>query len=620
MGAGKFLIQEAVNRKFAVQTIDFLKGLYGESFLLALKRDLIEEDFLGLAEWEIEIFKPLEIWKGQYLDHQHMQLFHEFQKQLVLVLKQKKNHRLSGLLLIGNELAISKNLVRKKKILSKLSLQTMSSLKSKHFSALLPVRTESGVERILFVDDVKGDSLESLIRVLDSIGFLNVLYANSAFSNNEKMMIGDVISPGKVSYQSQILENLSFSKNPHLKKNLSVEQSYVPFNFSSHKGDLISPDAFHFTKVCQDLSLKCDSLFVVSHEHQVQELKKVLANRKILSKLVDPILSSFRVQDILLDADESEFGFSSLEEKVDHYNLRHGISNERSILFRYALNSFLGRYLPDREAREEYMRSPKLVPASIHLGKLNPFKFYLDQPFEDQDVIAHLLQIEKALEEMRVYLSLMGEKSYKIFVHGEFLQAMFTPLSPLHLSVTGISQKSLYELISSPFGTQNHVRRFLVKVLPEGTDYGPQLEISRNLGKGQLEQIYLGILEKAGIRLKQTGLFEFFVDKSSDPEIHLKSKVNRYLQGCDAFMSLGRADFLREKSQVFSVAPWSNERVEELIENLRKGVTQLTSEGLEVKEQVRRSSLSNVEAEKFMNQLNRKISSMDQFVRIFVNY
>ena len=34
LGAGKFLIQEAVNRKFAVQTIDFLKGLYGESFCL----------------------------------------------------------------------------------------------------------------------------------------------------------------------------------------------------------------------------------------------------------------------------------------------------------------------------------------------------------------------------------------------------------------------------------------------------------------------------------------------------------------------------------------------------------------------------------------------------------
>ena len=113
---------------------------------------------------------------------------------------------------------------------------------------------------------------------------------------------------------------------------------------------------------------------------------------------------------------------------MDHYNLRHGISNERSILFRYALNSFLGRYLPDREAREEYMRSPKLVPASIHLGKFNPFKFYLDQPFEDQDVIAHFATDRKALEEMRIYLGLMGEKSYKIFIHGEFLQAMFTYL------------------------------------------------------------------------------------------------------------------------------------------------------------------------------------------------
>ena len=50
---------------------------------------------------------------------------------------------------------------------------------------------------------------------------------------------------------------------------------------------------------------------------------------------------------------------------------------------------------------------------------------------------------------------------------------------------------------------------------------------------------------------------------------------------------LRKSRFFERKKSGFSVAPWSNERVEELIENLRKGVTQLTSEGLEVKEQLR---------------------------------
>ena len=620
LGAGKFLLQEAINRKFAVQTIDLLKGLYGDKFLLPLKRDLIEEDFLGLTEWDIEIFKPLEVWAGQFLDHQNMILFQKFQKQLVLVLKQNKKHRLSQLLLVGNELTVSKNLVIKKKVLSKLLLNNTPDINSPYFSALLPVRTEVGVERILFVDDVDGDSIDSLIRVLESIGFSDFLYSNSAFSRNENMELGNVVSPGKVSLKSQVLENTSLSNSSFFRENLSLEQSYLPFNFSSHKGDLINPDAFHFLKVCQGQDLKHGLLLVTSNESQVQELKKVLINREILGKLVDPIFSYFRIKDILLEADESEFGFASLKEKVEHYNLRHGISNERSILFRYALDSFLDRYLPDEESRETYMRSPNLVPANIHLNTLNPLNYYLDKPFEDQDVIAHLLQVEKALEEMKVFLGLLGENSYKIYVHGDFLEAMFTPLSPLHITVTGISQKSLYELLSSPFGNQDHIRRFLVRVLPSGTDYGPQLEISQNLKKGGLEQTYMEILEKSGIRRTEEGLFEFFLDKSSDSNSQLKSKVNRYLRGCDAFMSLGRADFLREKSQIFSVAPWSNERVEELTVNLREGVSKLTSEGLAIKESLRKSSLSDSEAQGYMNQLNRKISLMDSFVQIFVNY
>ena len=109
-------------------------------------------------------------------------------------------------------------------------------------------------------------------------------------------------------------------------------------------------------------------------------------------------------------------------------------------------------------------------------------------------------------------------------------------------------------------------------------------------------------------------------NKVQGPYGHLKSKVNRYLQGCDTFMSLGRADFLREKSQIFSVAPWSNERVDELSFNLKEGVAKLTSEGLSIKENLRNSNLSELETQNYMNQINHKISSMDRFVQTFLNY
>ena len=118
---------------------------------------------------------------GSVLDHENMILFQKFQKQLVLVLKQNKKHRLSQLLLVGNELTVSKNLVIKKKVLSKLLLNNTPDINSPYFSALLPVRTEVGVERILFVDDVDGDSIDSLIRVLESIGFSDFLYSNQHF-------------------------------------------------------------------------------------------------------------------------------------------------------------------------------------------------------------------------------------------------------------------------------------------------------------------------------------------------------------------------------------------------------------------------------------------------------
>ena len=620
LGSGKFLLQEALNRKFAADSIDVLKGLYGDQFLLPLKRDLIEEDFLGLTDWDLEVYKPLENWQGQFLDYEHIVLFQEFQKQLVLILKQNKRHRLSQLLLVGNELAVSKNPIIKKKVLNKLLLNKHHVLNPQYFSALLPVRTELGVERLLFVDDVKGDALGSLVRVLQSIGFSDFLYAGAAFSGDKKLKIGEVVSPGKVTLQSRTLKNKLLSNPSLLRKELSLEQSYLPFNYPSQKGDLINQEAFHFTNVCQDMDVAHGLLLVTSNESQVQELKKLIINREVLSKLVDPIFNYFGIKDILLEADNSEFGFGSLKEKLEHFNFRHGISNDRSILFQYALDAFLDRYLPNEEARQAYMRSPSLVPSNVHLSTLNPLNYYLDKPFEDQDVIAHLIQVEKALEEMTVFLSLLGEDSYKILVHGDFLQAMFTPLSPLHLSVTGITQKSLYELMNSPFGKQDHPRRFLIKVVPEGTDYGSDLEITHPLEKGQIEEIYLKILEKSGIRRSDSGLFVFSSDKNSDSEMRLKTKVNRYLQGCDAFMSLGRSDFLREKSQVFSVAPWSNERVQELTRNLREGVAKLTSEGLKIKENLRKSSLSNVQSERYMNQLNRKISSMDKFVQIFVNY
>lgn len=616
LGSGSVFIKAILSRKFAVRSIDFLKGLYGDQFLLPLKRDLIEEGFLGVMDWKVEDFKSLEDSKEQFLNAQDMDLFKKFQQQLVLILRQKKEHRLTQLLLVGNELAISKDAQLKSEILNKLRFEMPQGSGLDVFASLVPVLTANGKERLLFLDGVHGDSIHSLLNVLQNLGFNDYLYADAAVTVKNTIEVGELVIP-------ETMKRDSLGNKVHLnlkKKKLMLGHSYVPVLTSSVTEDLVSPDVYHFVDTATKKGLSNALMLVGGYEQNADELKKILINREILSKLVDPILKYYGVKDILLESSDNDFGFSSLEEKLSYFNFRNGISNERSILFRYALKNFLQRHLSTSEEREEYMRSHSLMPSAEHLGSLNPMNYYLDKPFEDQDVVAHLIQVEKALEELVVFLRLSGEDSYDINLHGEFLQAMFTPLSPLQISVSGISQRSLYELMRSPFGSNEHPRRFLIKLVPVGSDYGPKLTLTQPIKKAQIEKLYIEILREHGIRRNEKGLFVWTEGEINLEHDYLRAKVNRYLQGCDAFLSLARVDFMREKSQVFSVAPWSQTRVDELTKNLREGIAKLTAEGLKIKSMLRESALLRSDSEQYMEDLNRKISAMDQFVQVFVEY
>lgn len=620
VGAGSALVKEISSRKFAAMSIDLLKGLYGDKFLQALKRELIEEGFLGVMDWNVESFTPLETWQAQFLNQATMNLFKTFQQQLTLILKQRKDHRLTELLLIGNELAISKDHLVKSEILESLQFSGVRNFGLDIYSAFVPVKTRKGNERLFFTDGVHGDSVESLIQVLKNLGFTDFIYADGAVVTSNRVDVGEVVSPRTIFKEGEkisvdLAPNKSFDQ-----KNLVLEHSYIPTASTGTDRDLISRDVYHFINALKGSQINHALLLVGSYEKRADELAKILENRKVISNLVDPILNYYGVEDILLNAKHTDFGFSSLDEKVAYFNLRNGISNERSVLFKYALRNFLQHHLSDKADYDAYMRSYSLIPSNDHIVTLNPFNYFLDQPFEDQDVIAHIIQVEKALEELVAFLKLMGETSYDINIQGDFLKAMFTPLSPLHIAVNGISQKSFFELMKSPFGDNESSRKFLIRVVPVGVDYGPKLVIKQPLVKGQIEQLYRDILREHGIQTTDKGLFQSPKTKKLEKFEQLRHKVNRYLQGCDTFLSIARVDFIREKSQVFSIAPWSQERVDHLVKNLREGVARLTAEGLQIKAELRKLSVQNPQTERYMNELNEKISAMDMFVQDFIGY
>ena len=88
-----------------------------------------------------------------------MNLFKTFQQQLVLILKQKRDHRLTSLLLIGNELAVSKDHLIKSEILNSLQFSGMGNFGLDIDSAFLPVKTRKGNERLFLIDGVHAHHL-----------------------------------------------------------------------------------------------------------------------------------------------------------------------------------------------------------------------------------------------------------------------------------------------------------------------------------------------------------------------------------------------------------------------------------------------------------------------------
>lgn len=625
-GEGEAIFRGLLSRKFSAMSLSLLQGLFGKEFLLPLKRSLIEEGYLGLQDWNIQRFLSLENNDSNLLATESFLLFSELQRELVLALAQSPQKPLSKILLSGNELAIHKELLLRRDLSRKLELRSNLSWEEPLFAALLPIKNSSGTKRMLFTGKVYGQSLRSLYKVLSHVGIQDFFHAGTVYSLSENLNPGDLFVPVTLKGATKLKVDaapLSREKVQKLsiKHGLSGSYSLVPGSLSS----LNSPQDFqddHFYPAVDFLSQfsgRWQVLGLCLEDPSGSPLLSWRKNRVHFQALVEAIRLIYDIEDIQFEMKEEHLTFPSMQEKIAHLDHQFNLDPSNSVLFHFALEDYFSRWLENAQEKEAYLKTGSFEVPTALSG--DPFTYFLTRPFQDQDVLAHILQIEKALFELKTYLQLMQEEEVNIQIHGEFLNATFTPLTPLMFSLEGISQKGFAELLSSPFGGSAGSRKFLLRLIPTGkrptSEHDFQLQ---SLEEGFLVKQYLEILLDVGISpSKENGFKRSSVGQGSTTDT-LNERAQRWVIGCEAYLQLARSDFLREKSQVFSQAPWSQERVSRLTDDLRTGVVRLAAEGLEIKEAISSVVLDQNEKEELYALIMGKISDLEEFVRVFEAY
>jgi len=624
LGRGEEFFTRVLQRKFAAMTLSLMREMFGVDLLSGLRRALVEEGFFGVGDWDLSSYASLTQSKAPILSGASFLSFLQFQRELVLILGQKPHSPLAKVLLVGNELAIHKELKLKADLTESLLLGSDQSSSSGIFSALLPVKTAKGLSRILCVDKVRGKALASLVQVIHPLGLQTLIYAGEARSLRTDLKPGTLIFPDSLkSLDGETISGL-------LKLNMILPQSQDtaghqgvsgahPLLVGSSKADFADEGAFSFAKSVMKLQpVSWGLVSLCLSDSSTSPLKMGRSRSEHYQALVDFLLEALGIEDVVLEVKQGDFGFSSLEDKITRYKELYGLDPQKTILFDYALGHYLDQNLKSGLERLKFLKTQDLNFAGKR--SLEPFAYFLDKPYMDTDVIAHLSQIGKALRELEVYLELLSESEIRITFYGDWQKGVLTPLSPLLFSLKGLTQSAYQELLSSPFGSGDHARRFLLRLIPDGS----RLDASEDLAfpfseDKKLTREYLKRLKTLGLDFaSQNGIFQ-----RSKPEIktsEIEGAISRWALGCDVFLRLARMDFLSQKSQVFSLAPWSQKRVEQLSASLRTGIAELTREGLELKEKLMSSSVSVGARQSYSLFLLRRISHLEDFVQVFDSY
>lgn len=624
-GEGQLVYEGLLARKFASMSINLLQGLYGPEFLNPLKRSLIEEGFLGIQDWNVNIYKALESNSNALLDASTYNIFLEFQKALVLALSQSPLKPISKILLAGNGLAIDKEGSRRKDIVKKFLLK--SSLGTEHpiFAGILPIKSDKATAPLLLTGEVFGDSLAHLYEVLGLVGIREILHLGRVYSAGKELRAGELVVPGSLQGTESIvvsMKNFSMEKLKGLpvKSGLRGLYTLAPSNSTMSPDGIDFLDDHFYPAVRHFMDWKGDwkILGVCQEDMSETPISQWQGNLNMHQNLIEAVRVLYSIEDIDLGFSQYTKEFTSLEEKINHYDHHFNLKAEDTVLFHFALEDYFSRWLDDAQATRDYLKSASFQVAAAR--KDDPFTYFLQSPFKDQDVFAHILQVEKALMELRTYLRLMGENSFQVRIHGEFLTGNFTPLTPLVFSLDDISQKAFGELLMTPFSGRNSARRFLLRLVGSGErPFSSEGFDLSDLKEGDFAEIYLNILSGLGIHtVMEEGQRRLVRDRNEHHE-SIYEPVRRWYIGCETYLQLARQDFLREKSQVFAVAPWSEQRITQLVNTLKEGIVRLASEGLQMKEMIQESPLSEENKDEIYDFINKTISNLENFVWVFEN-
>ncbi|PCJ20530.1 MAG: hypothetical protein COB02_03155 [Candidatus Cloacimonadota bacterium] len=625
-GKGKQIFSRLLERKFASMSLDFLKGLYGTNFLKVLKRTFIEEGYFGVDTWKVSKFSSLQNIKSNFLSKEEYKTFKIFEKDVLVFLKQKKEHRLYKTLIIGNGLSIHKSGLRKIDLSKRFIPREPIGVYQSPFMAIFPMKNGDLKERVLFFGGVEGDALRELCEVLNKIGIQEYLYLSTSHlidkaHDNNTIMIPNVVSKsnGKsLRFPDGNLANSLISdfeiydqaRAYHYNSALAIlEQSK---KLQTKNIDYMDQSSWHFAQAINDLSLENWGIINVANSSKEKSL-----NNMSIDILSDIFIKYFKVDDILLEANPEEFGFKTLDEKLKSFNTRFGLTKKNSALFQRCLKNYLDKTLVSEQDVKVFLRNEGM---KIPYAHSRFFDYYLDRPFTNDELLLHFVQISKALKELGVLLNLLGEEKAKINFNGDFVDGLMTPLTPLLVSVTNISQASLVEILSSSFGSFRPKRPYLIQVVPKGVYSKTTNPVKYNFEKEtDIIKFYIKNLNKFGIDFeKKKG---FYQTKSLNNKYLFVSKFNVWRQGIIVFKQLARGDFFAKNSKVFSLREsHSSKEIVQMKGFLRKGAGRLVKEGLSLKTQVLTSNLNKNLKEEFIHRIHLEISNLDGFVQKFISF
>ncbi len=590
LDSGNSVFERLVQRKFAGMTLKFLKGMYGKNFLQEMKYAMIEEGCQVPADYDPSHYTLLQSTDSGVLNSTELNQFLKFQAETVRILRTCKDTQLGKLLLFGNELSVSKEPIIKQDVIRALRIASVHPDFPELSFEILPVSTADRKKRILVATGIFSEAVEVLPDVLSRVGVKNfwLLTRGKSIHPSHKGvgLVMKALRGGKdasLSIRQSLISSSVMQSLPHFQSAFSFSpllELRGILEQTDTEADFLDASSWFFARSLQKqpeiqgavlAALEPSEADFGYPQPEAGMVSEALAGSLLLSsekalghqeELIDFLIPYLKLEELLLFADPRSFGFKNIEEKVQDYISRNNLSEAGYSWFLASLREYLDEGLKTDEEKKAWLSSQGMEVPSL---KGKAFSRFLSSPYRNEDVLQHLKRVQYALMELIVYLRLRGENPQELVfrLHGSFARGILSPLTPIELSVTGISQETLLSLMKSPFGNLDPGRPLLLQVVPapKHAEQGVYLAFDGQKGFG-LEASW----KEAWGKRRLSGLKT------------LKQRAEEWILGAELFQKLSMENFFNTKSRIFryTSAPVAHPNREDSF--VQNGVSQLKDE------------------------------------------